>query len=262
MEPVLIVILSLVTLVSFIWLVVLAFKTHVVWGLASLLLPLAVVVFAILHWRNTWIPFVINLVAGLLLSLLLVQMTSAGVEALLQGQLSPSEGQVMNYKQVEEEVLQRLERGEMTEEEAREEMARALMAALSGEAYRPSFMESETDQPLRVERGESPLDEVDINAKIEEALRQERARSKMITPAKPKRVQRWVESDLARASGDLGRSLRITTAKGHRRVGDLIDITESGNLLLEQRVQGGNLRFSIQPSQIVRYEIWEWVEPQ
>lgn len=52
---------GLVAFASFVWLLVVAFKTHVGWGLALLFLPLAPIVFAVKHWHAAKKPFLLNL---------------------------------------------------------------------------------------------------------------------------------------------------------------------------------------------------------
>jgi hypothetical protein len=51
----------LVATASFIWLAIVAFKTHILWGLAVLFLPFAPIVFAIMNWQESKKPFLINL---------------------------------------------------------------------------------------------------------------------------------------------------------------------------------------------------------
>ncbi|QWP76583.1 hypothetical protein J5226_23890 [Lysobacter sp. K5869] len=63
-----------VSLVAGIWLLVVAFRENVWWGLGSLLLSPVALVFVILHWQQAKKPFLINLgglalvIAGALLS--------------------------------------------------------------------------------------------------------------------------------------------------------------------------------------------------
>jgi len=78
---------GLVAFASFVWLLVVAFKTHVGWGLAVLFLPLAPIVFAIKHWQASKKPFLLNLgssVASLTLFFAaggVAVMTAAGMAA-------------------------------------------------------------------------------------------------------------------------------------------------------------------------------------
>lgn len=57
-----------------IWLLVVAFKESVWWGLGSLLLPFVSLIFVIMHWQVSKKPFLISLVGGVLLGIAAVKM--------------------------------------------------------------------------------------------------------------------------------------------------------------------------------------------
>jgi thiol:disulfide interchange protein len=63
----------LVALVGAIWLIVLAFKESILWGLGSLLIPFVSLIFAITHWDRAKTPFLIQ-VGGVVLLVLSVMM--------------------------------------------------------------------------------------------------------------------------------------------------------------------------------------------
>ncbi|MFH1465468.1 MAG: hypothetical protein ABIO70_13860 [Pseudomonadota bacterium] len=48
-------------LIGGIWILVLAFATHLGWGLACLFVPLARLVFVLTHWERARLPFVVQL---------------------------------------------------------------------------------------------------------------------------------------------------------------------------------------------------------
>ena len=50
---------GLTMLAGFIWIVVNAFKTSVLWGLGSLFVPLVAQIFAIMNWATNKTPFLI-----------------------------------------------------------------------------------------------------------------------------------------------------------------------------------------------------------
>lgn len=57
----------LISVVCGIWLLVIAFTTHILWGLAYLFVPFAGLVFVIMHWSKAAKPFLINMLGvGLL----------------------------------------------------------------------------------------------------------------------------------------------------------------------------------------------------
>lgn len=50
---------GLLMLVGFIWIVINAFKTSIVWGICSLLIPLVAQIFAIMNWATNKAPFLV-----------------------------------------------------------------------------------------------------------------------------------------------------------------------------------------------------------
>ena len=58
----------LVSVVAGIWLLVVAFKTSVWWGLGSLLIPFVALIFVIMHWQVAKKPFLWNLLGGVLIA--------------------------------------------------------------------------------------------------------------------------------------------------------------------------------------------------
>jgi hypothetical protein len=59
---------GVVGLVGFIWLVVVAFKESILWGIGCLLVPCVGIVFAIMNWEKAKKPFLIGLGGSLLAS--------------------------------------------------------------------------------------------------------------------------------------------------------------------------------------------------
>lgn len=54
----------LVGLVSSIWFIIVTFRQSILWGLASLFLPFASVIFLIVHWREAKAPFMLFLLVS------------------------------------------------------------------------------------------------------------------------------------------------------------------------------------------------------
>lgn len=66
----------LVLVVSGIWLLVVAFQTSVLWGLLSLLVPFASLVFVIIHWQVAKKPFLWQLLGVAMVVVALVSSPS------------------------------------------------------------------------------------------------------------------------------------------------------------------------------------------
>ena len=78
----------LVATASFIWLAIVAFQKHILWGLAVLFLPFAAIVFAIMNWHESRKPFLIN-VGSTVLAIVLI--FGAGGAAFMMGAPMASE---------------------------------------------------------------------------------------------------------------------------------------------------------------------------
>ena len=65
-------------LVFWIQILIVAFKTHIGWGLASLFIPFVGIVFVIMHWQQTKTPFLRGLIC---VAVQIVGMVIAGYAA-------------------------------------------------------------------------------------------------------------------------------------------------------------------------------------
>ena len=68
----------IIGLIGGIWLLVLAFKESVLWGLCCLLVPFASIVFIIMHWSDAYKPFLVSLAASAVYGLSFVFFMLAG----------------------------------------------------------------------------------------------------------------------------------------------------------------------------------------
>jgi len=72
---------AIVSTVFSIWLVVIAFRKHVLWGLASLFLPFAAIVFAVKYWQESRKPFLYGIGTGIAATVLFVAAAVVGAGA-------------------------------------------------------------------------------------------------------------------------------------------------------------------------------------
>lgn len=77
---------GLAALVAGIWLLVEAFKTHVLWGLGSIFVPFVSLVFVVMHWGKAKKPFLISLAASVVMAVALVPSMMAAQETATQMQ--------------------------------------------------------------------------------------------------------------------------------------------------------------------------------
>lgn len=96
--------LGLVSLVAFIWLVVIAFRENLIWGfLVFLFSPLSAIAFAIYHWEEAKKPFLVYLTVMLIFSVMLfsafrkmggletIETTHRTIKQLEKGEISEAE---------------------------------------------------------------------------------------------------------------------------------------------------------------------------
>ncbi|NEX20073.1 cytochrome d ubiquinol oxidase subunit II [Thiorhodococcus mannitoliphagus] len=263
---ILIVVVSLAALVSFLWLVVVAFKTHVLWGLACLFLPFATLIFAILNWDRAAKPFLTH-VASSALIFAVAWSYFASVMPMLDADAMQLQAQ--NIQEVQQQILRRVQNGEMTEDEAKAEMQLAMQAALKHQPYRPSFMGQERAvAAVKIEaKDRADMTPEAINARIEDAIAREDARraqaaaeAAAAVPKKPTYVRRFVAKDVSSAGQDIGKAVSLTTINGLERSGDLVDISRKGELIVEQRAHGGKILYTIGPDLVGNYKVQEWIE--
>jgi uncharacterized membrane protein len=66
---ILVIIGGLLALVGGIWLIVKAFQDSMFWGICCLFIPMATLLFAVLHWDDVKVPFFLNLGGIILIAL-------------------------------------------------------------------------------------------------------------------------------------------------------------------------------------------------
>lgn len=111
------VLVGLIGLVSFIWLLVVAFKESILWGILVLLFsPLSAIAFSIYHWDTSKKPFLVYLTTTVIFFAMFFNTFSkmGGMEMLTTTQ----------------ETAQQLEKGEITEEEAARRVAEQMESNL------------------------------------------------------------------------------------------------------------------------------------
>jgi hypothetical protein len=239
---------ALVAFVAGIWLLVLAFRAHILWGLGSLFVPFVSLIFVIMYWRRAWIPFVVSL---------------AGAGMMVIGLLSslPSAESVQDLAAVQAELGRRVELGQMSEQDAARELFRMSRAMLLGEEYKPKLPPVEARPRELAEEGpsmpvshepEEPLQAVVSEESYEPEEPEEPERTRYL-------VQEYQPIDFSQASGLVGRQARVRMRSGLVREGILGDPSPRF-LTLVHRVPGGDISYHIEPAKAASIEVLAWVE--
>lgn len=75
---------SIIAFIGNIWLLVLAFREGMVWGLAAMFVPFVMLVFVVMYFGETWQPMAINILGTLIAVMgFLILYFAIGPEALL-----------------------------------------------------------------------------------------------------------------------------------------------------------------------------------
>lgn len=219
----LLVILSIISLIAWVWLLVVAFKEHVMWGLGVFFLsPILAIVFAIMHWQEAKKPFLIYIITTVLLLGLYINLFAD------------------TFKQSMEIAAQQ-ESGQISEEEAQRRMFE-----MFGMEVPPELQQQDT----------GPQTTEDEISRLTEQLEQG---GTVETPQEPQRVEVYNPIRLSQATQYIGRTVQITTRSGVVKQGTLKSV-QYDRLTLERQLRGGDFAFDVRNSDIDRIEVQDWAE--
>lgn len=221
-------VLGIVTLVSFIWTVVLAFKEHILWGFASLFIPLVIIVFGIIHWDKVKKPFLVYVVSSIILAVLYFKILFAMF----------SQAGVM-------ELSTQVETGQITEQEAQQRIKQKMAEMFGVDAGQIPA----TEQPQTAREDVASLTE-----KLNERARQ--AEQEAPAPA-PQRIKVFNAFKLSQASKYIGKKVRAVTYSGIEKQGILKEVSRD-RLVLERKLSGGKFSFEVLFDDIDIIEVEEW----
>lgn len=230
-------ILGLVSLVAFIWLVVLAFKRRVWWGVGVLLLsPITATIFALKYWdevKKPFLAYIVTLFASM--GAAIYVFTAWGGWEMVKTAYHVQQG-IENKTLTEEEAkkfmksgLDFMEKASKSNEDRQEvaEMRKVLEKAESGS----------TEKEKRDER--SSLE--NTLARIQERAAKPETQGQTDTGSEGPRSK---EISFDQAKDYIGASVILTGKSGLEQEGILIAV--SGNMLrLEKRMSGGKISFEM-----------------
>lgn len=223
-------VLSIFTLVSFIWTVVIAFKEHILWGFGCLFVPLVIIVFGIVHWNKAKKPFMIYIICSLILTVMYVKIIYSVVT---------ESGAIDLGAQVES--------GQITEQEAQRQIEQK-MAEMFG---------IDTGQMPAGEKTQSPEDQVSsLTDKMNERAQQAEKDAAMSEPA-AKRIQVFNAFRVSQARQYIGEKVRVVTASGIEKQGKLKEV-KYDRLVLERNLAGGDFAFEVLFDDIKTIEVEQW----
>jgi hypothetical protein len=224
---------------------------------------LATLLFGILHWDRAAKPFVAHLAS----SVLMVVLAWSLVWGMIQSMgMAATPDQAAEIQALQQELVLRMQKGEITQQQAEQELRQALQGIMTRQPYQSPALAGSAPasgdavaEPTGVDTDPAALD-----AKIAEAMAREdalREQPRVVqSPPRPKPVQTYVAKDPQGARADIGKTVSLTTRNGQERNGGLIDVSAKGELLVERRLHGGSAVYTVDPALVADYKVLEWVQ--
>ncbi len=230
---------SLLALGSFIWLVVIAFKQRVLWGVLVLLLsPIAAVVFGITCWRAAKKPFLAYLVSLV-----------AGVGAAGYAFVALGGSQMVD-------VAQRVEQGQYSEQEAM-----AFIEQTMGD-MEDSGMLSDEDQ-RELDRMQEMFEEIKQGSESpaighyeENEPPEDITATEEVEPEPETAAVRYAyrDVDVAELVPYVRNPVKVTTRDGRQHQAILLSMN-ADRITLQKKISGGKFDFEILTSKIARIQV-------
>jgi hypothetical protein len=220
--------LSIVVLVSFIWTVVIAFKEHILWGFGCLFVPLVIIVFGIMYWDKAKKPFLTYIIASILYAVLFFKVFFAMFQ----------QAGVM-------ELTTQVESGQITEQEAQQRIQQRMAEMFGVDAEQLPGAE----QPQSTEDQISVLTE-QMNERAQQAEQQAAA------PA-TQRIKVYKSFRISQARQYMGETVRVISKSGVEKQGKLKDV-KYDRLVLERNLRGGDFAFEVLFNDIETIEVEQW----
>jgi hypothetical protein len=253
-------VLSAVSLATFIWLVVVAFKNHVGWGLAVLFIPFAAIVFAIMNWDEAKKPFLGYLASTVGFFVVFIAMAGsmfgmAAQMAMEMEDMDPEEAARYMQQQMDDAgMLSAEDRDEF--EKMFQQMAEEADRAGSGTAM--SFQETPVSSSTQSRPDPDPepvLDPASAERQRALALAAKQFWSKDAGRQGRGRPLSGHQSISVNDAGKyIGEVMRVTGRDGLNALGTLEDVSDD-SLLFERRMSGGTALFHVAKRDIKSLQI-------
>jgi len=229
-------VLLVIVIISSLWLTIVGFKKHILWGIGMIFVPLVALVFTAMNWSEAKKPFLTYLISSILLVAVIFEPM-----------------QVVINKSVE--LSQQVERGEITEQQAQEMIQQKMIQIFSGEQgtvtndddlLTPEEQRIETlREELRIknEAAVASQEYAEEQAKKIEAVEEVRRKVKVFTPIKISEANKYV-----------GKIVRIVSFEGVERQGTLINAGHD-RLNVDRKMAGGGFKFNVLTKDIKILEV-------
>lgn len=221
----LVVILAIISVITWIWMIVVAFKESVLWGIGMIFLPFPLaIVFAALHWQEAKKPFLAYIISNLLFTVLWFKL-------------------FYNVFSESMEVAMQQESGEISEAEAQRRMFEMFGMDVPPELQQEAPVEQTTESEI-----------TRLTEQLEQGGQNEPA-----TLPEPEPVHVFNQITLAQAKNHVGKEIQITTVNGVVKRGKLKEVRYD-RIVMTRSYRGGDFTFEVLNRTIDRIEVLELLE--
>jgi 4-amino-4-deoxy-L-arabinose transferase-like glycosyltransferase len=240
-------ILTLVALVAFIWLTVVAFKRSMLWGFLVLLLsPITAVIFAVKYWQESKKPFLIyaGSVAGCFV-IVISMITFMGGFAMMAMANAAQQGELNNEQiyQFTGDTLNTIENSGMLDEQEQADMRDIKKAFLNV---------TDEEQPAETNALQAAVEAVPASSeqtRTTDTVRTLKVRSEPAPKPAPTVVAPGGIIPMRQAGNYVGKRLRVKLRDGHEYEGTLAS-WNSEDLQLDHHLPGGVVAIHLVRSEI------------
>lgn len=240
MLTVALIIISIVIFVSYIWLLVVGFKQHVLWGIGMFFIPLVSIIFVIMYWQKAKTPFLIYLISSILMVAIIFEPMSKVMSESIQ-------------------IAERVKNGEITEQQGQELMRQRMMQLLSGsDTVEITDDDLLTPEEQRIESLREDLRIKNDAARASQAYAQEQAKKVEIKAEQLRKVNVFTPIKISQLKNNIGKKLRIVSFEGVERQGILLS-AGFDRLSLKRSLAGGEFNFDVLTKDIKTVEVQQTV---
>ena len=219
-------VLLVIVMISSLWLTIVGFKKHILWGIGMLFIPVVALVFTAMNWSKAKKPFLTYLISSVLLVAVIFEPMQV----------------VMNESV---ELSQQVERGEITEQQAKEMIEQRVLQIFSGE--QSSIITDEdllTPEEQRIETLREELQIKNEAAIASQEYAEEQAKKVEEVEEVRRKVKVFTPIKISEANKYIGKIVRIVSFEGVERQGTLINAGYD-RLNLDRKMAGGRFKFDV-----------------
>ena len=233
-------VLLVIVMISSLWLTVVGFKKHILWGIGMIFVPVVAFVFTAMNWNKAKKPFLTYLISSILLAAVIFEPMQV----------------VMNDSVA---IFQQVERGEITEQQAQEMIQQKVIQIFSGE--QGAVINDDdllTPEEQRINTLREELDIKNDAAIASQEYAAEQAKKVEEVEEIRRKVKVFTPIEISEANKYVGKIVRIVSFEGVERQGTLINAGHD-RLNVDRKMAGGGFKFDVLTKDIKILEVQKFV---